>query len=98
MYTGDADFWAPISIEMVDFHRSRLSTGGDVCLPERLEVRTNQGRLVVESVRDVWLGVLTDPDADELISVRITRAREMIAKHLHAESGQAVAAGEVQYV
>lgn len=98
MYTGDADFWAPVSVEMIDFHRERLSTGGDICQPDRLEVRTNQGRLVVESVRDVWLGVLTDPDADELISVRITRAREMIAKHLHAESGLTVAAGEVQYV
>jgi hypothetical protein len=98
MYTGDADFWAPVSVEMVDFHRSRLSTGGDVCQPDRLEVRTNQGRLVVEAVRDVWLGVLTDPDADELISVRITRAREMIAKHLNAEGGLTVAAGEVQYV
>ncbi len=98
MYTGDADFWAPVSVEMIEFHRRRLSTGGDPCQPDRLEVRTNQGRLVVESVRDVWLGVLTDPDADELISVRITRAREMIAKHLHAEGGQTVAAGEVQYV
>lgn len=98
MYTGDADFWAPVSIEMIDFQRNRLSIGGEVCQPDRFEVRTNQGRLVVEAVRDVWLGVLTDPDADELISVRITRAREMIAKHLHAESGQTVAAGEVQYV
>ncbi len=98
MYTGDADFWAPVSVEMIDFHRQRLSTGGDVCQPDRLEVRTNQGRLVVESVRDVWLGVLTDPDADELISVRITRAREMIAKHLQAEGGLTIAAGEVQYV
>jgi hypothetical protein len=97
-YTGDADFWAPISVEMIDFHRRRLSLGGDTCHPDRLEVRTNQGRLVVEAVRDVWLGVLTDPDADELISVRITRARDMIAKHLHAEGGPIVAAGEAQYV
>lgn len=98
MYTGDADFWAPVSVEMIDFHRTRLSIGGDTCQPDRFEIRTNQGRLMVEAVRDVWLGVLTDPDADELISVRITRAREMIAKHLHAESGPTVAAGEVQYV
>ena len=98
MYTGDADFWAPISVEMTDFHRTRLSTGGDPCVPDILEVRTNQGRLVVEAVGDVWLGVLTDPDADELISVRITRARDMIAKHLHAEGELTVAAGEVQYV
>lgn len=97
-YTGDADFWAPVSVEMVDFHRHRLSTGGDACRPERIEIRTNQGRLVVEAVRDVWLGVLTDSDADDLISVRITRAHDMIAKHLHAESGQIAAAGEVQYV
>lgn len=97
-YTGDADFWAPVSIEMIDFHRRRLSMHGDSCQPDRLEVRTNQGRLVVEAVRDVWLGVLTDTDADELISVRIARAHDMIAKHLHAEGGQIVAAGEVQYV
>lgn len=97
-YTGDADFWAPVSIEMIEFHRRRLSSGGDHCEPERMEVRTKQGRLVIEAVRDLWLGVLTDPDADDLISVRITRAHDMIAKHLHAECGQIVAAGEVQYV
>lgn len=98
LYTGDADFWAPVSVEMIDFHRRRLSNGGDDCQPDHLEVRTNQGRLVVESVRDMWLGVLTDPDADDLVGVRITRAREMIARHLHAEGGSIVAAGEVQYV
>lgn len=97
-YTGDADFWAPVSIQLIDMHRDRLSFGGDTCNPERLEVRTNQGRLVIEAVRDLWLGVLTDPDADELISVRITRARDMIAKNLHAEGGDLVAAGEAQYV
>jgi hypothetical protein len=97
-YTGDADFWAPVSVEMMDFHRRRLSIRNEVCQPDRLEVRTNQGRLVVEAVRDVWLGVLTDTDADELISVRIARAHDMIAKHLHTEGGQLVSAGEVQYV
>lgn len=98
MYTGDADFWAPISVEMVDFHSRRLSTGGETCYPERVEVRTGQGRLMVESVGDMWLGVLTDPDADELVNVRITRAREMIARYLNVEGGPMVAAGEVQYV
>jgi hypothetical protein len=96
--TGDADFWAPVSIEMVDFHRQRLSVGNNTCQPERLDLRTDQGRLIIESIHDLWLGVLTDPDADELISVRITRAHDMIAKHLHAERGLVAAAGEVQYV
>lgn len=97
-YTGDADFWAPVSVEMMEFHKRRLSTGGDPCHPDRVEICTDRGRLVVEAVRDLWLGVLTEPDTDELINVRITRAREMIDRHLQAESGRLVAAGEAEYV
>lgn len=97
-YTGDADFWAPISVEMMEFQQRRLSTGGEPCHPERVEIHTDRGRLVVEAVRDLWLGVLTEPDTDELINVRITRAREMIDRHLQAAGGRLVATGEAQYV
>ncbi|HWO57177.1 MAG TPA: hypothetical protein VNN55_06385 [bacterium] len=96
-YTGDADFWAPVSVEMMEFHQRRLSAGGDSCHPDRVEICTDRGRLVVEAVRDLWLGVLTEPDTDELINVRITRAREMIDRHLQAERGRLVAAGEAEY-
>jgi hypothetical protein len=90
-YTGDADFWAPVSIEMVDFHRRRLSAV-EPCLPARVEVRTDQGRLIIESVSDLWLGVLTDAESDDLIGVRLNRACEMIARHFHEQSR------EVHYV
>jgi hypothetical protein len=97
-YTGDAEFWAPISVQLVEFHRDRLSTSDSPCVLDRLEARTAQGRLMIEAVHDLWLGVLTDPDTDDLVSVRVTRARDMIAKNLQAEGGEIVAAGEAQYV
>jgi hypothetical protein len=67
-------------------------------MPDRLELRTNQGKLVLEAVRDLWLGVLTDPESDELINVRITRARDMVARYLQASGGPVAVPGEVHYV
>jgi len=96
-YTGDADFWAPVGVEMADFHRRRMSAAGS-CRPERVEVRTDQGRVIVEAVGDFWLGVLTDPEADELINLRLSRAREMVARHLQENGRRYVGAGEVHYV
>jgi predicted regulator of Ras-like GTPase activity (Roadblock/LC7/MglB family) len=97
-YTKDADFWAPMSVEMVDFHRRALSDANSTCVPDRLELRTKDGKVIVEAVEGFWLGVLTEPDTDELISVRIARARDMIARHWQEKSGQQVAAVEARYV
>ncbi|MEW5701878.1 MAG: hypothetical protein AB1792_06580 [Candidatus Zixiibacteriota bacterium] len=96
-YTGDADFWAPVAVEMTEFHRRRLSAAGP-CRPERVEVRTDQGRVIVEAVGGYWLGVLTDPDADELINLRLGRAREMAARSLQENGRRLVGAGEVRHV
>jgi predicted regulator of Ras-like GTPase activity (Roadblock/LC7/MglB family) len=96
-YSFDADYWAPVSIEGVDYHRQRLSAGGD-CLPKRLDVRTDQGRLIMESIGDFWLGVLADPEADDLISVRLARACEMIANQLQVTSRKYAGTAEAHYV
>jgi predicted regulator of Ras-like GTPase activity (Roadblock/LC7/MglB family) len=96
-YSGDADFWAPVSVEMIEFHRQRLSTSVP-CRLERLEVRTDQGRVIVEAIGDQWLGVLTDPHADDLIGVRLNRARDMVARQLMEIGRRYVRAGEVEYV
>ena len=96
-YSVDADYWAPISIEGVDYHRQRLSQNGD-CLPKRLDVRTDQGRLIMESVGEVWLGVLTEPEVDDLISVRLSRACEMIANQLQVTRRKYSGAAEAHYV
>lgn len=96
-YSVDADYWAPISIEGVDYHRQRLSQNGD-CLPKRLDVRTDQGRMIMESVGEVWLGVLTEPEVDDLISVRLSRACEMIANHLQVTRRKYSGAAEAHYV
>jgi predicted regulator of Ras-like GTPase activity (Roadblock/LC7/MglB family) len=96
-YSADADFWAPIAVESADFHAKRLSLGGP-CRPERIEVRTDQGRLISEAVGDFWLGVLTDPDADDLIAVRLVRAREMIMNYLQDTGDRYAVAAEEHYV
>jgi len=80
-YTGAVEFWAPVSIELVEFNRRTLSVGGEV-LPLHVETRFEAGRLVLQSAGEYWIGVLTDRDADDLIGVRLTQAREMVLKHL----------------
>jgi hypothetical protein len=96
-YSADADFWAPVSVEAADFHRKRLSAEG-ACRPQRIEVRTDQGRLIAEAVGDYWLGVLADPDADDLISIRLSRALEMTANYLQKAGRAHAGAGEAHYV
>jgi hypothetical protein len=80
-YTGAVEFWAPMSIELVAFNRRTLSVGGEVLL-QHVETRFEAGRLVVQAVGEYWIGVLTDRDADDLIGVRLTQARDMVLKHL----------------
>jgi|GEM_PF-2818138 len=96
-YSEDAEYWAPISIEAADFHRRRLSVTGP-CQPERIEVRTDLGRVIVESVGSYWLGVMTDNETDDLIGVRLGRARDMIAHYLQEAGRRYVGAGEAHYV
>jgi len=96
-YTGSADFWAPISLEIVEFDRRILSVAGEV-RPQRVEVRTDAGRIILETVGEFWLGVLTDRDTDELIGLRLSQSRDMILKHLHERRAQYVGLQEARYV
>lgn len=96
-YTGNVDFWAPISVEIVDFNRRCLSVGGDV-KPLRVEVRTDAGRIILETAGDYWLGVLTDRETDELIGLRLSQSREMILKHLQERCAQYAGLQEARYV
>jgi hypothetical protein len=96
-YTGSADFWAPTSLEIVEFDRRCLSVGGEV-RPQRVEVRTDAGRIILEAVGEFWLGVLTDRDADELIGLRLSQSRDMILKHLQERRAQYVGLQEARYV
>jgi len=78
-YTGAVDYWAPISMEIIGFDRNCLSVGGEV-EPQRVEIRTRAGRVILEAVDEFWLGVLTDHEVDDLVGVRLSQARDMISK------------------
>ncbi len=96
-YTGSVDFWAPISIEIVEFNRRCLSAAGEVT-PQRVEVRTDAGRIILEAVGELWLGVLTNRDADDLIGLRLSQSRDMILKHLQERCVQSTGLQEARYV
>jgi len=96
-YPGALEFWAPVSVEMVEFDRRWLSVGGEVN-PQRMEVRTDGGRLIVEAAGHLWLGVLTDRDADELIGVRLSQARDMVIKNLQERRMHSAGLQEAHYV
>ncbi len=96
-YTGSVEFWAPISVEIVEFNRRCLSAGGDV-RPLRVEVRTDAGRIILETAGEFWLGVLTDRETDELIGLRLSQSREMILKHLQERCAQYSGLQEARYV
>ncbi len=80
-YTGAVEYWAPTSIEMVRFNQYCLSRGGEV-EPQRIEIRSSAGRVILEAVDDFWLGVLTDYEVDDLVGVRLTQARDMMLKYI----------------
>jgi len=86
-----------MSLEIVEFDRRCLSVGGEVH-PQRVEVRTDAGRIILEAVGEFWLGVLTDRDADELIGVRLSQSREMILKQLQERRTQYMGLQEARYV
>lgn len=96
-YTGALEFWAPISVEMMEFDRRWLSVGGEV-KPQRMEIRTDSGRLIIEAAGEFWLGALTDRDADELIGVRLSQARDMVIRNLQERRIQMAGMQEANYV
>lgn len=96
-YTGAVEFWAPMSVELVEFNRRTLSVGGDV-LPQHVEVRFDAGRLVLQAAGEYWIGVLTDREADDLVGVRLTQAREMVLKHLQERRDVYAGLQEAHYV
>ncbi|MBD3299091.1 MAG: hypothetical protein GF341_10580 [candidate division Zixibacteria bacterium] len=80
-YTGAVEYWAPTSIEMIDFSQYCLSRGRDL-EPQRIEIRSSAGRVILEAVDEFWLGVLTDHEVDDLVGVRLTQARDMMLKYI----------------
>jgi hypothetical protein len=96
-YTGAVEFWAPKSIELVEFNRRTLSVGGEV-LPQHVEVRFEAGRLSLQAAGEYWIGLLTDRDADDLVGVRLTQAREMVLKHLQERRDVYTGLQEAHYV
>lgn len=96
-FTGDVEYWAPISVEAAEFHRRRLSVDGP-CRPERIDIRSDQNRVIAEAVGPFWLGVLTDRETDDLISVRLHRARDMITNYLQQSGRRSIGTGEAHYV
>jgi hypothetical protein len=96
-YTGAVEFWAPVSSEIVEFNRRALSVGGEV-MPQHIEVRFEAGRLVLHAAGEFWIGVLTDRDADELVGVRLSQARDMVLKHLQERRATYAGLQEAHYV
>jgi predicted regulator of Ras-like GTPase activity (Roadblock/LC7/MglB family) len=81
-YSQGAEFWAPMVIEMIRFHRRWPPADESIDL-RRLELETASGRLLVRRVAPFWLVVQTEADAGELVQVRIAQAVEMIEKYYH---------------
>lgn len=96
-YTSAVEFWAPASIEIVDFDRRALSVGGDV-QPAHVEIRFEAGKLILHAAGEYWIGVLTDRDADELVGVRLLQARDMVLKHLQERRASYAGLQEAHYV
>jgi hypothetical protein len=96
-YTGTVEFWAPISIDIIDYHRNRLANGGDA-RPERVEVRFDAGRVILEAAGEFWLGVLTERDTDELVNVRLSQAHDMVLKYLQERRATYADLQEAHYV
>lgn len=78
----DVDVWAPLAMVLEEHNRGVLNQyrrGGD---PEKIDITTRSGRILVRRIEHVILVVLAEHDADETLLIRIAQAADMIRKYM----------------
>lgn len=78
----DVDVWAPLAIVLEGQNRGVLNQyrrGGD---PEKIDITTRNGRILVRRIEHIILVVLAEHDADETLLIRIAQAADMIRKYM----------------
>ncbi len=78
----DEDLWGPLAIILEGHNRGVLNQykrGGD---PEKIDITTRNGRILVRRIEHVILVVLAEHDADETLLIRIAQAADMIRKYM----------------
>jgi predicted regulator of Ras-like GTPase activity (Roadblock/LC7/MglB family) len=78
----DVELWGPLAIVLEGHNRRVLNQykrGGD---PEKIDITTRNGRILVRRIEHVILVVLAEHDADETLLIRIAQAADMIRKYM----------------
>ncbi len=76
------ELWGPLAIILEGNNRQVLNQyrrGGD---PEKIDITTRGGRILVRRIEHVILVVLAEHDADETLQIRIAQAADMIRKYM----------------
>ncbi len=76
----DDELWAAWGLVLVEKNRE-LSTRVDQSDFRALELSTSSGKVYVQKILDFYLVALVEPQADELLNIRLVRATEMIKRH-----------------
>ncbi len=78
----DEELWGPLAL-ILDGHNRRVLNqyrrGGE---PEKIDITTRNGRILVRRIEHVILVVLAEHDADETLQIRIAQAADMIRKYM----------------
>jgi len=78
----DEELWGPLAIVLEGHNRGVLNQyrrGGD---PEKIDITTRNGRILVRRIEHVILVVLAEHDTDETLMIRIAQAADMIRKYM----------------
>jgi predicted regulator of Ras-like GTPase activity (Roadblock/LC7/MglB family) len=74
------EVWAAWGLVLAEKNREVVA-GVDASEFKSLELSTGSGRIYVQKVLDFYLVAVVEPQADELLNVRLVRASEMIRRH-----------------
>jgi predicted regulator of Ras-like GTPase activity (Roadblock/LC7/MglB family) len=78
--TWEDELWAAWGLVLVEKNRE-LSNRVDQSDFHALELSTSSGKVYVQKVLNFYLVAVVEPQADELLNVRLVRASEMIKRH-----------------
>ena len=78
--TWEDELWAAWGLVLVERNKE-LSSRVDRSDFQSLELSTSSGKVYVQKVLEFYLVAVVEPQADELLNVRLVRASEMIKRH-----------------
>ncbi|MEE9441206.1 MAG: hypothetical protein V3V99_00870 [candidate division Zixibacteria bacterium] len=79
----DIELWAPAAIIIENENRRLLNHFSPVGNPSKLDITTNNKRIIMRRIERFILMVMTEENIDETIHIRMAQAADMIRKYIN---------------